>query len=229
MIPDYLAFVAADDFDLSGPFDELVNSVRAYRYAFYARIPWLQDCRACTWAYPSTEPADYYDPSAEPWAPWYHPSIAHSGEFLGLIGLDVSGGDDSTRRANVSTALTGGGHVSAPYYHPRTIVVRALAIATSDPGLAVGLEWAQFTEPDEGDPCAPPTLMFYDSCFPEGDNDAPYRRGFREARITEGPTVLGVKWRNHLNADIGCFAELEYTFVAGDPVKYHPGLSLAEV
>lgn len=219
MIPDYFAFAAAADVGLVGTFNELVNSARAYGYAQNAGITWLQDCRECTRAYPAG--SSYIRPSNAVWAPWYHPSIPYSDEFLGLIGLEVEGGDDSTRRANVTTTLTGGGTIGAPYYRPRTLVLRALAIATSDCGLQVGLDWMQFTEADEGDPCLPPTLVFYDCCFPSGASEPGQRRGLRQARITEGPEVL--KIHRTMNADVGAVATVEFTLTCGDPTKYEPG------
>lgn len=128
MIPDYFAFVAAADINLTGTRSEIINSDRAYANAANAgtdcgpgtATPWLVDEVRCGRAHPT---GDNY--SSVTTSPWYHPSIPHSNEFLGLIGLEVTGGDNSTRKANVSVALSGGGTIGAPYYHPRTLVIRA--------------------------------------------------------------------------------------------------------
>lgn len=226
MIPDYFALTSAGDTGLVGPFYELINTDRAYANASHAgtdcgpgtATPWLLDEFRCDRAHPAG--SDYSSVST---SPWYNPAVGHWWEFLGLIGLDVSGGDNSTRRANVSVTLSGGGVIGAPYYHPRTLVIKALAIALSDCGLQYGLDWLQFKPLDTSDPCAPPTLVFYDCCPPIGSTESNYRRGLREARFTEGPEILE-RWPHYMfSSDYGAMATVEFTITCGNPTKYHPG------
>ena len=219
MLPDYLALSAPSDTAISGPFLEMVNSARAYAYAERAGIPWLLDCGHCPGAHPV---ATYDTPSTGSVAPWY--VGGDSGQFLGVIGLDVQGADDSTRQVRVTPTLTTGGVIGPVYYGPRTLVVSGIAIASSEAGLQAGIRWMQYSfAENSSDPCVAYGLVYYDCCgAPPTHNPEPnYRRQFRKARISEGPSFLRIY--REMNSGVGALVEFEMSIVTADPFEYYPG------
>jgi len=214
VIPDYLAFIGATDYGFFGPFREMVNNVRAFAYADSAGIGWVQHCDECIVATPA---GPFDTPGTGAVAPWYNASVPDSGRFLGVIGLEVEGADSSTRRVNVTQTLTTGGTIGPPYHGPRTIVLRAVAIALDECALQYGISWVQYHFADEFDPCTADSLMYYDCCFEDPAQYMTYLRQYRGVRITEGPEFLRVQ--RSLSTG-GAFAEFELTFVAADPQEY---------
>jgi hypothetical protein len=215
LIPDYLAFTAASDYAMAGPFSELINNVRAFEYAKHANLGWVQPCDYCLNA---NLTGPFLTPSTGAVAPWYNASVADSGRFLGVIGLEVEGADSSTRKVNVTQTLTTGGTIGPPYHGPRTIVVRAVAIALDECALQYGISWVQFHFADEFDPCTADSLVYFDCCFEDTALQSYYMRQFRGVRITEGPEFLRVQRSVSTG---GAFAEFELTFVAADPQEYN--------
>jgi hypothetical protein len=144
-------------------YTEIINSTRAYAYADYAGICWLNDCSECDAVAVTTPGYPYTSPITDP-APWYDQYNPDSWGFLGVIGLDVSGADDSTRQASVHMSINGPGVIGPTYMAPRTMVVRALAIATDECSLQFGLTWLRQQYNAQHDPCGGDTLTFYDCC-----------------------------------------------------------------
>lgn len=143
---------------------EIVNNARASAYAVQAGICWLHDCLDCESAAKVIPGGpNYISPKDDP-APWYDADNPDTAGFLGLIGLEVNGAEGSTRKTPVTTALTGGGVVGRSYFEPRTIVVRALAIAADECSLQAGLEWFMFQTEHKNDPCKGDTFTFFDCC-----------------------------------------------------------------
>jgi hypothetical protein len=215
VIPDYLAFVEPTDVAINGPFKEMINSARAYAYARWAGIPWLVECDTCPGAHPA---GTYSQPSAG--APWYNAAVPATEKFLGVIGLDVEGADNSTREVRVTPTLSTGGTIGPAYYGPRTLVVRALAIASDEHGLQLGVDWLQFSFTDDLDPCTADSLVYYDYCTDpvSGVQPKSAMRQFRGARITEGPEFL--RMHRSMPSGIGACAEFEITYVTADPAEY---------
>jgi hypothetical protein len=141
---------------------EIVNSSRAVTYAG-GSLPWLNDCDFCPDLDPVLPRGDYISVAADP-APWYDKRIADSAGFFGVIGLGMEGAEDSTRQANVSMALRGGGIIGRTYQGPRTIVLRAMAIADAECSLQYGLRWLneQYLSTDRA--CAGDPLTFFECC-----------------------------------------------------------------
>ncbi|HEY6415388.1 MAG TPA: hypothetical protein VIX41_04090, partial [Acidimicrobiales bacterium] len=164
MYPGWV-LIGDSPYDLEGDFrHELINNARAYAYAEQAGICWLQQCLDC----PTVELAipggpNFVSPKDDP-APWFDADNPDTWGFLGIIGLDVQGVDSSTRHANVTEALTGGGVIGPSYYGPRTIVVRGLAIATDDCSLQAGLDWFRFQCDVTQDPCRGDNFNYFDCC-----------------------------------------------------------------
>jgi hypothetical protein len=152
-----------DPIGFPGDFTEIVNNTRAYAYADWAGICWLQDCNDCDVASIVTPGYPYTSPISDP-APWYDANNPDSWGFLGVVGLDVQGADSSTRQADVKMSLSGVGIIGPTYLGPRTLVVRAIALATDDCALQYGLTWLRQQYGTAFDACAGDTLTFFDCC-----------------------------------------------------------------
>jgi hypothetical protein len=148
---------------------EILNNNRVLAYtAATGAAPWLLNCDLCTDINPVLPGGGGYDtPAADP-APWYNPRNLDAAGFMGVLGLEITGAEDSTRKASVVTALRGGGVIGRTYEGPRTLVVRALAVADAECSLQYGLRWLneQFLFSD--DPCTGDPLTFFECC-PEDD------------------------------------------------------------
>lgn len=161
--PGYLAIGLEDP--LSTPPSvsyEIVNNNRALAYADGV-LTWLNDCDFCPDLDPVLPHGTYVSVAADP-APWYDPRQIDSAGFFGVIGLGMEGAEDSTRQANVSMALRGGGIIGRTYQGPRTIVLRAMAIADAECSLQYGLRWLneQFLFSER--PCFGDPLTFFECC-----------------------------------------------------------------
>lgn len=157
---------------------ELVNNerVQAYVNTWNQRvqqgaengecIDWLQACDDCEPATLVFTNGDGYTwPSLDP-APWYDPAFPDTRRFFGVMGLDVSGVEDSTRSATVERSVAGGGQVSALRFGPREMVVRAVAVAADECALQAGLNWVrvQYAPDPELPACEDESLYFLDCC-----------------------------------------------------------------
>ena len=164
MYPGYLAIGSDNPFTLDATVVEIVNNQRAYAYASFAGICWLEQCDACPEASVIVPGGpDFISPTLDP-APWYDLDDPDSWGFLGVVGLQITGAESSTRQATVTMGLTGGGIIGPTYMGPRTLVVRALAIATEECSLQWGLNWLRGQYNTEGDPCGGDQLTFFDCC-----------------------------------------------------------------
>lgn len=163
MYPGWMIIGTQDPVGFPAAFTEIVNNTRAYAYADWAGICWLQDCNECDVASIVTPGYPYVSPILDP-APWYDESDPDSWGFLGVVGLDVEGADSSTRQAEVKMSLGGVGVIGPTYLGPRTLVVRALAVATDECALQFGLTWLRQQYGTSFDACGGDTLTFFDCC-----------------------------------------------------------------
>lgn len=160
----YEGFAIIGDGQLNGQNFEIINNARAFAYACNAGMTWLNDCNICeSAATVLTTGPDYVNP-AEDLAPWYDPDDPDSPDFFGVMGMAITGAEDSTRTATVTAAATGGGVISALNYAPRTMVVRALAMAASECGLEYGLNWLRCQYSGTTDDCLGDVMTFFDCC-----------------------------------------------------------------
>jgi hypothetical protein len=158
--------IGSDDPFASPPLNatEVVNNPRAYAYANWAGLDWLVPCDDCDGVIDVTsEGRGYLSPITDP-APWYDPDNPDSWAFLGVAGMEVTGASDSTRQSNVSMSLSGIGVMGPIYMGPRTMVVRALVVATDDCGLEFGLLWLRRQYTLVVNPCGGDPLTFFDCC-----------------------------------------------------------------
>lgn len=162
MYPGYMAIGTDDPFlTVNAQSTEIVNNMRAYAYAEQGGICWLERCDECetiahilpTFTAPEIDNA-----------PWYTPDDPDSIGFYGVVGLAVEGADSSTRQSTVKMALTGGGVIGPSYEGPRTLVIRALAVAADDCSLSYGIRWLNEQYQTSRDPCTGDTLTFFECC-----------------------------------------------------------------
>ena len=167
--PGYLAIGLEDpDADPPTAASEIINSNRAFTYAAASgTVGWLTECGECRGIDAVLPDGSYGTVAGDP-APWYNPRNLDSAGFLGVVGLDVEGADGSTREANVVRAIRAGGVIGPTYQGPRTMVVRALAVADGECSLAYGLRWLADQFVAQADPCGGDPLTFFECC-PPGD------------------------------------------------------------
>ena len=165
MYPGYVTMGQGDPrFDPT--FTEIINNSRAYAYVRQSDITWLQECTDC----PETQTVvpgfgvDGWLGVVEDPAPWYDPANPDTEGFLGVIGVEVTGDEDSTRNVTVNNSITSGGVLGPPYFGPRTLVVRMIAVATDECSLQAGLDWLRFKSVGMHDPCLGDSMTFFDCC-----------------------------------------------------------------
>jgi hypothetical protein len=158
----YFGYFGIGSMDIGGtPVVELVNSDRAFTYG--EGLQWLSACDDCDnleYLFGDTG----YDTVAGDPAPWYDADNADSESFLGVVGLEASGIDDSTSTATTYQAAGVGGIAGALRFNTRTVVIRALAIAKNECGLGYGLSWLRNLYSLELDPCSGDGFYFLDCC-----------------------------------------------------------------
>lgn len=214
---------------------EIINSPRAIAYAQRAGI----DVR-CTGGCPDLsyvlEDSDYettFDP------PWVDDSIAASSQFLGFIGMEVTGISDGTATHLVTDIPGDGAVLGVTRHNRREIGVRVLAVAETEAALNYGLAWlnsvlrGSLCQRD----CTGDQLCFYDVCpGSEGTPDEEHEEHLRTIQnvgVLQPPTVL----QRVALASGACLsgvtgpayvAELEYILVAGIPFIYQTPMLVAD-
>lgn len=174
MYAGWMIIGGQDPVGTPGSYTEIINNARAYAYADWAGICWLLDCNDCATAAVVQPGYPYVSPIADT-APWYEEGNADSYGFLGVIGLDVQGAEDSTRQASVTMGTSGSGVIGRTYMGPREMVVRALMIATDECSLQYGIQWlrGQYTAQVNANPCGGDVLTFFDCCPCTCGDDSP--------------------------------------------------------
>lgn len=142
----------------------MVNNERAYAYARWAGLTWLSPCDPCDVVELIVgDGSRFQSPVLDP-APWYDPDDPDTWGFLGVVGLEVHGDQDSTRRSNVSMGLSGQGIIGPQYMAPREMTVRALALAQDECSLSRGLLWLRGQYGSSKNPCGGDPMTYFDCC-----------------------------------------------------------------
>lgn len=145
---------------------EIINNRRAYAYASNGGIGWLQDCSTCVTTEPVVPGAPeggFVSPKIDQ-APWYDEEDPDSWGFFGVVGIEVTGSDDSTRTATITQTTTIGGVIGPVHYGPRTLVFRVLVVAADECSLQFGLNWLRQVCAYQATPCSGDSLTFFDCC-----------------------------------------------------------------
>lgn len=176
MIPEYL--------DLGCT--EIVNTARAAAYAEAACL--LTACDPCPGLAQAIADAPYADPSTDP-APWYDPSLPESANFLGLMGLSVSGYSASTLTRTPVQLVGDGAALGVGRRTHRELAYTVLLLALDECALAYALEWlaAALSGAPCGDACGGAELGAF-ACCPTGDGARELRHLYGVA-LLDGPQV----------------------------------------
>jgi hypothetical protein len=189
---------------------------------------WLNDRSATNIALPVESRPDYEWIDHGPnYAPWFNQADPDSTKFLGLVGLEVSGADDGLRTAKVRQAIAGGGVVGKVIQQPRELLIRSVAVAVTEAGMQIGLDWLRRTTFGlQIHRCGGSNLWFLNACPPCADNSPDeacfikYARHFLSVEIVRGPIVTD--YREMPTG--GWMAEIEMVAVSPDKSMYgEPG------
>lgn len=209
---------------------EVINNSRTGTYA--RRMGSDAGC-ACPDLAASLGDPPYTSPEHDP-APWYDESAPESTQFLGLLGLEMTGAADGTTTRSATELLDNGAVLGPARAASREIEVKATAIATSRDGLSYGIGWLDTALAGSAchTGCGGDSLCVYTACpeppamagdcgpaepvsrwdwDPVAAGDRMLRQLLDVAR-TEGPTLdqvthVGAMW----------YGELSFTITAGNP------------
>lgn len=145
-------------------------------------------------------------------APWYDSGHAASSEFLGAVGLEIAGLDDSSLESTPIEYVTDGGNAGRTRNTTQELVFRTLIVALSDRGAEFGKRWLDRRLRDSGGStfCAGSDLRY----FKYEGADAP-KAHRRDVRLSRGATVTTKQ------ADACSTAWIvSWTMTASDPYEY---------
>lgn len=203
MYAGWLAIGPGNPLD-DAPYVEIVNNARAYAYARNMGICWLQACEDCDAATMVTPGGNVFTSPGLDKAPWYDFNNPDTWGFLGVVGLDVQGDINSTRNVAVNNAVTTGGVLGPPYFGPRTLVLRCLAVAVDECSLTAGLEWLNFFAAQPSQPCLGDNLTFFDCCPCMCEDDTPTGPCWVDvySELKDGPSKCEPDWWPYSYADL---------------------------
>ena len=123
---------------------ELLNVARLMKYTAEGGVPVDSTVEPMVGDYtdlPAALGHEAYRTALLDYAPWYDPSNPDSAFFSGLLPLEITGLDGSTRGRSVTEGLSDGGTAGRARASSRVIGVTALALASGDAALDAGLAW----------------------------------------------------------------------------------------
>lgn len=123
--------------------NEVINVARTMAYVEAGYVPsglQVNACEECEHLPELLGDKPYATPLIDQ-APWFESGNADSWDFAGIIPLEVTGLNGSTRAATVSEMVGDGGSVSGSRYGSRTIAYTALLVGKSTCGVEAGLAW----------------------------------------------------------------------------------------
>lgn len=222
--------------------NELWNSARLQAYLRNVGSPFTTGasicaCETLTPAMVGEPDGVYTTPDDDP-APWFDPDLPVSGEFLGMMVLDVQGIDGSTRSRNVTNAVGGGGVFGPSRELPRTMTVSGVLIGTSCCGADYGLHWLEEALAGcSGSACGGDCVTVYNCCPP--DNTTPeefeqqHKRTFVRTALVSGPTVTGRRGTGSCERGTctlgGDLIEVEIVLVAASPTPWTEPVPILDV
>lgn len=154
---------------------EIINTTRTEAYAEALGMHWVKNVS------PDGRSSDalgallgetYSHPALDT-APWYDPDSPESGEFAGLIPLDVDGLDDSTRSSDVFEYTTDGGNPGTLRHSTKPVVYSVALIGASECAVEYGFRWLKRALTRRN--CTPGTTvscrgeaLYFARCMPVG-------------------------------------------------------------
>lgn len=148
--------------------NEVINAARTMAYVNTGYIPAgvnVMDCLGCDSLAEMLGDKKYESPMIDE-APWFESGNPDTWDFAGVLPLEITGLNGSTRRATVTEMVSDGGSVSGVRFASRTIAVTALLLGKTSCAVEAGLSWLSTVL--AGSKCSgPPTSAARSAC--EGD------------------------------------------------------------
>ncbi|MFD1855507.1 hypothetical protein [Kitasatospora cinereorecta] len=194
-----------------------MNSARASVYAEAYCL--LESCEWCPGLPEALDDMPYVDPVTDP-APWYDSAVPESANFLGVMGLSVSGFSASTLSRDPIQLVGDGAALGIARRSHRELVYSVLLLALDECGLSYALEWlaaALSGAPCEGS-CGGDELGVY-ACCPTGDGTSQLRHLYGVG-VMRSPQMTNVRY-----LDEGIIAEVTFTLAAVVPWIYREPLT----
>jgi hypothetical protein len=123
--------------------NEVINVARTQAYVDAGYVPAgvnVQNCDACDTLPELLGEKPYASPLIDQ-APWFESGNPDTWDFAGILPLEITGAEGSTRTATVNELITDGGSVSGVRYASRTVAVTALLIGKTTCSVEAGLAW----------------------------------------------------------------------------------------
>lgn len=152
---------------------EIINAARTADYAHGLGLYWVKNSE--DWA-SGVLPgllgtAGYSHPMIDP-APWYDPDTPESANFAGIIPLEVTGIEDSTRESSVFEFIGDGGNPGTLRHATKTAVFNVALIGVDECAVEYGFRWLKRALMRRN--CSPGTTvscrgesLYYAGCLPE--------------------------------------------------------------
>lgn len=132
----------------------------------------------------ATDFGPYNTPASDP-APWFDPTRAESGEFLGIIAHNVR--LDAVIKRAVTPKTSFGASIGPLSKPPRIVSVQAIMVATTEQGMSYGTRWLNDVLSGVLTGCAQDTLRLLLAC--PSDGGTTQFRTLRRVGIVDGPTT----------------------------------------
>lgn len=94
----------------------------------------------------------YRTPDGDP-APWYDQNVPESGNFWGVLGLEIHGASQSTLSTSFADRINDGAVAGAARRAPRELEFKVMLMAGTESGLSYGISW--LSSALRGAACAP--------------------------------------------------------------------------
>lgn len=119
---------------------EFINIQRTLTYARNMNMAWVKDSNDTPYLNLLLGDDTYTTPTND-LAPWYDPADADSGNFAGLIPLDVGGIEDSTREAIGFDYVGDGGNPGRIRNNMKEVVFNVALVGLDDAAVEYGFRW----------------------------------------------------------------------------------------
>lgn len=119
--------------------NEIINRPRTLAYARAKSLWWVKDPNDNPYLGPLLGQS-YTSPETD-LPPWVDPDEPHSYDFCGLLPIEVSGLEDSTRQSEVFEYTTDGGNPGRLRHHSKAVVFSVALIGVSDAACEYGFRW----------------------------------------------------------------------------------------
>lgn len=217
---------------------EIINAARVRAYADALGMPWVKD--AGTGKNPEGLAAllgdTYIKPSVDP-APWYDNDIPESGDFAGVLPLEVNGIENSTRESTVFEFTHDGGNPGKLRESTKAVVFSVALVGLTEASVEYGMRWLKRAlrrrdcSPGSTVSCRGERLVYArhapderlsaaesaDDGVPTQEWETGYERHLNDVLVNRGPVINNKRTLPGCN---GVVWLVSFTAVAGDPYEY---------